>query len=422
MRTTLPSNAASLDPGDPRGFLRSLLAIALDAVNPAARMGDCLPEPPKGRTLVLGAGKASALMAEALEALWPGKLSGEVVVPDGYERPLRRIRVETAGHPVPDARSAAAARRALAQAAELGSDDLLIALISGGGSALWCAPRGVAREEKADLLNALMSAGAPIGDLNAVRGALSDIKAGGLARAAFPARLATFVISDVPGDDPALVASGPTVPGPARDPAAILQRWNVPPPARWPAQAEGEAARGPVRLIGSAREALAAASRAAERAGVNVEILGEAIEGDAETVARDHARKIRAIPAAEGPLLLLSGGEVTAPAPAGSGRGGPNTHYALALALALDRAPGIFALAADTDGLDGRAEGAGAYVGPATLPRAVEAGLDPAAMLAGFDSASLFDDLGDKIITGPTGVNVTDFRAILLNQRFINRD
>ncbi len=321
--TTLPETKTppGLDDDAP-AFLRGLLDAALQAVSPEQCLAEALPEPPAGRTLVLGAGKASAAMAQAVEAAWDGPMSGEITVPDGYERSLTRLTLRTAAHPAPDERSVAASAHALALAGGLGSDDLLIALISGGGSALWASPNGVDLVEKRRIANGLMAAGAPIADLNAVRGALSNIKAGGLARAAAPTRVVTLAISDVPGDNPALIASGPTVAPPsARDAAAICEHWGVRPPQAWPEPHPPLSGTADYRLIGSARAALQAASNYARGHGVEPVILDEALQGDAEDIGAAHARVALAMEKRS--CVLLSGGELTVregSSPAGAGR------------------------------------------------------------------------------------------------------
>lgn len=411
-QTILPGNRLPPGPAAAPAFLRGLLDAALQAVSPERTLAAALPEPPEGRTLALGAGKASAAMAGALEAVWEGPLSGEITVPDGYERPLQRLTLRTAAHPAPDERSVPAAAHALALAGGLGADDLLIALISGGGSALWASPRGVSLAEKRRIGSALMAAGAPIADLNAVRGALSNIKAGGLARAAAPARVVTLAVSDVPGDDPALIASGPTVASAPGDPAAICARWGVRPPPQWPAPHPAGTDKADFRLIGSARQALEAAASLAREHGVAPVILNEALQGDAEEAGAAHARL--ALAEENRPCVLLSGGELTVREGAAPGRGGPNTHYALSLALNLSGAPGIFALAADTDGVDGRAGAAGALIGPHTLADAERRGLNLLESLKERNSAAIFETLDSLILTGPTHTNVSDFRAIYL--------
>jgi len=325
-------------------------------------------------------------MAEALDSLWDGPLEGVITVPDGYARPLRRLRVRTAGHPAPDARSVEAAEEAIALASALGPDDLLLALISGGGSALWCAPKGISLEDKAALAARLMAQGAPIAEINAARIKASRIKGGGLARAAHPARVETLAVSDVMGDDPALIASGPTHPG---------DRYT---------------------LIAKASDALAAARSRAGQAGLIVTDLGE-IDGEAEAVARDHAARARRAADSGRPTLILSGGELTVVEQAGAGRGGPNTHYLLTLTMELGGHPGVWALAADTDGRDGASFGAGGLVGPQTLDFMKNKGIDPGAALSGQDSGAALEAIGALLPLADTGTNVSDLRMILVMPR-----
>ena len=410
--------------------LRALFAAAIAAADPHAVLARHLPAPPRGRCVVVGAGKAAASMAAAVEAAWPEvALSGLVVTRYGHAEAIRRIEVVQAGHPVPDAAGERAARAILQRVRGLQPDDLVLALISGGGSSLLALPaEGLTLADKQAVNRALLAGGVPIGEMNAVRGALSAIKAGRLALAARPARLATLLISDVPGDDPALIASGPTVPAPPtrrRDALAILLRYGITPPdavlrflaAPDPphvAQPEGD-----VRLIASPAMALAAAAEAARGFGLTPMILGAAIEGESRELGRvlagiAHSVKTTGHPLAA-PAVLLSGGETTVTMPATSNpRGGRNTECLLALAVALQGLPGVWALAGDTDGIDGNQDAAGAIVTPTTLPRAHALGLDPRALLAAHESYRMFDALGDLVQTGPTRTNVNDFRAVLI--------
>jgi hydroxypyruvate reductase len=414
-----------------RSLLRGWFDAALAAVDPlrltAAHLAD-LPRRPRGRTVVFGAGKAAAAMALALERDWDGPLEGLVVTRYGHRAPCGRIEVVEARHPVPDSAGRQAAQRILALAQSLGPDDQAIALVSGGGSALLTLPApGLSLEDKQAVNAALLASGATIGEMNCVRRHLSAIKGGRLAAACGAARLRTLVLSDVPDDDPATVASGPTVaddstPGQA---LAILARHHiVPPPAvlarLQAAQAEPQiAAAGlrEVRVIATAQAALDAAAAAARAAGVQPVVLGGSLEGEARDVALVHAGIARQIarhgqPAAA-PAVLLSGGETTVTV-RGDGRGGRNAEFLLALALALGGAPRIHALACDTDGIDGVEDNAGALIGPDTLARARALGLDARAALARNDAFSVFDALGDLIVTGPTLTNVNDFRAVLV--------
>ena len=408
-------------------ILRQLFATAVEAAGPARAVAANLPEKPKGRTVVIGAGKGAIPMAAAVEANWPWPLEGFVVAPHGLPSPLRRIDTLYANHPVPDAGSLAAADKALALAATLGKDDLLIALISGGGSSLLSKPApGIAVAEKLALVKALLKCGANIAELNCVRKHLSGIKGGLLARAAGDARIHTLVLSDVPGDDPAIVASGPTVADPTRkrDALAILRRYRLDVPAHIVAWLEGaDVPRGPLRgdnatrVIVSPQASFAAAAAKAKATGLNVLFLGDRIEGESRDVAKVHAAIAQQIrqygePVAK-PCVLLSGGE-TSVTVRGKGRGGRNVEFALALAVALAGEQGIHALAADTDGVDGMEPIAGAVISPATLARARDKGLDPVAALEDNDGHGFFEALGDQVITGPTQTNVNDFRAILI--------
>ncbi|MSP66619.1 MAG: glycerate kinase [Alphaproteobacteria bacterium] len=418
---------------DPLHLLRRLFAAAVAAADPAHAIPPHLPPPPKGRTVVLGAGKAAAAMAQAVEAHWPGPLSGLVVVPEGHATPTRWVEVALAAHPVPDARGAAAARRLLARAQSLSSDDLALCLISGGGSALTGLPGGtITLEEKRAVTTALLRSGAAIGEINTVRKHLSAFKGGRLAVACFPAPCVTLIISDVPGDDPATIASGPTVADPttAADAVAVLARHGIAvrdavarhlatPAAATPKPGDPRLARSRVTLVATPQGALEAAAAVAVRAGYVPLILGDAIEGEAREVARVHAGITRQVlrhsqPVAA-PCVLLSGGETTVTV-RGPGRGGRNTEFLLALAIALGGAPGVHALAADSDGIDGAGAAAGAVIAPDTLARARAAGLDARAHLDGNDSHSFFAALGDLVLTGPTRTNVNDFRAVVIER------
>jgi len=412
---------------DPRRLLRSLFDVAVEAADPARAVARNLPDPPPGRTMVIGAGKAAISMAAAVEAAWPGPLEGFVVAPHGYPHELHRIEVGYGGHPVPDAGSLAAAGRALSLAATLGPDDLLIALISGGGSALMSKPApGIAMDEKLALLRALLKCGANIGELNCVRKHMSAVKGGRLAQAAGEARIHTLVISDVPGDDPSVVASGPTVADTTRnrDALDILRRYRLDIPAtilKVLEAADGDARplnpNNRTQVIVSPRESFRAARDAARAMGLNVLYLGDRIEAESRDVAKVHAAV--ALETAQyhelvtPPCVILSGGE-TGVTVRGKGRGGRNVEFSLALAIALAGQPGIHALAADTDGVDGMEQIAGAVIDPSTLDRARNLGLDPLTCLENNDAHSFFERLGDQVITGPTQTNVNDFRAILI--------
>ena len=422
--------------GRARDLLRGLFTAACRSADPGQVLAAHLPPPPAGRVVVVGAGKASAAMAAALDAAWPGAdLSGVVVTRDDHALPGEggRIEVLEAAHPVPDARSEAAARRLLGAVRGLAAGDLVVALVSGGGSALAALPAaGLRLEDKQAAVRALLASGASIREINAVRAQLSAIKGGELLRAARPARVLTLLISDVPGDDPALIASGPTVPGAASPAQAreIAARYglDLTPAARHrldhaparPPIPDSPAGPDDVRLIAAPALALEVAADAARAAGVTPLILGDAIEGESREVGRVMAgialgaqRRGHPLPA---PAVLLSGGEttVTLGARASHGRGGRNTEFLLGLATALGGAPGIWALAGDTDGIDGTEDAAGATVTPTTLVRGRAAGRDLHADLAAHDSYGYFAALGDLLVTGPTRTNVNDFRAVLV--------
>jgi hydroxypyruvate reductase len=456
---------------EPRCFLRSLFDAAVAAADPARLLpGRLPPAPTAGRTVVVGAGKAAASMAAAVDRAWDGALEGLVVTRYGHDAPCDRIEVVEAAHPVPDAAGRAAAGRILELARGLGPGDLLICLISGGGSALLALPAaGVALEDKRAVNSSLLRSGATITAMNCVRKHLSAIKGGRLADAAHPARVVTCVISDVPGDDPSVIASGPTVPDPTTyaDALAVLERYAIDAPATvlehlragaaWPDRREdgGEApletpkpghpgfAGDELVVLATAGDALTAAAMAARDAGVAPVLLGDDLEGEASELGSAHAALALACaeghPAAQAawreaaargalhrsghtapapdlpelPFVLLSGGETTVTVRE-KGRGGRNTEYLLGLALGLGGHPCVSAVACDTDGIDGSEDNAGAVITPDTLGRAVAAGADPGASLAANDSFGLFATLGDLVVTGPTLTNVNDFRAILV--------
>ena len=424
-----PSPGAALE--DPAGFLRHLFQTATAAALPAGIIARHLPERPKGRAIVLGAGKASAAMARAVEAAWPGPLEGLVVTRYGHGAPCDRVEIVEAAHPVPDAAGRAAAARMLDLARSAGPDDLVLCLISGGGSALLALPaEGIAFADKQAVTAALLRSGADIAEMNTVRRHLSDVKGGRLAAAAHPARVVTLVISDVPGDDPAAIASGPTVADPTTfaEAEAILARHGIVAPAsvrahlaaardETPKPGDPRLARAETRMIATPLGALEAAAGAARAAGITPLILGDALEGEAAEVGKVMAGIARAVATAGHPLaapcVLLSGGETTVTV-RGEGRGGRNVEFLLGLAVALNGAPGVFALAGDTDGIDGGGPAAGALVAPDTLARARALGLDARAMLAANDAHPFFEALGDAVVTGPTLTNVNDFRAILV--------
>jgi hydroxypyruvate reductase len=417
-------------------FLRGLFDAALAASDPRRALLGHMPAPARGRTVVVGAGKASAAMAQGFEALWRGPLEGLVVTRYGHAVPCEKIAVVEAGHPVPDRASERAASRILDLAASLGPEDQLVFLASGGGSALLSLPaEGLTLADKQAVTRALLRAGASIDEMNAVRKHLSRIKGGRLAAAAAPAAIVTLAISDVPGDDPAVIASGPTVPDPTRfaDALAVLDKYGVAAPQavlahlraaaeETPKPADPVFARARFELIASPQLALKAAAEAALSAEILPVVLSDRIEGEAREAARTLAAialQLRAgafrvgEEALRPPAVLLSGGETTVTV-RGSGRGGRNTEFLLALALALDGAPGISALACDTDGIDGSEENAGAIVYPQSLARAARLGIDAKARLSDNDSYGFFAALGDLVVTGPTLTNVNDFRAMLI--------
>lgn len=413
------------------GLLRALFDKAVEVADPMRSLARHLPPRPAGRVVVVGAGKASARMAEAVEAEW-GPCEGLVITRYGYGRPVQGIEIVEAAHPVPDAAGLAATARMLELVQGLGEGDFVLALISGGASALLVAPaEGVSLAEKQAVNAGLLASGAPISQMNTVRKHLSRVKGGQLAAAAFPARMLALLISDVPGDDPAFIGSGPTV-GDATNAAeamAILDRWKVPVsasvlaaldrPTGVIAPGDPRLARVENRLYAAPSQSLAAAADLAREMGLDVRLLGDALEGEARDVAAAQAKQARAIRSAmrigDAPVLLLSGGELTVTR-RGDGVGGPNAEFCLALAIALDGAAGIHAIACDTDGVDGAAEVAGAIIGPETLVRAQALGMSPTESLARNDAHGFFGALGDQVVTGPTMTNVNDFRAVLIRR------
>ncbi len=415
----------------PRDLLRSMFDAAVRAALPDKSLPSHLPPPSKGRTIVVGAGKASAAMARALEDHWSGEIEGLIVTRYGHGVPCHRIEIVEAAHPVPDEKGRDAARRILGMVQGLSEDDLVIALISGGGSSLLSLPApGLTLEDKQAVNRALLRSGAHIGEMNCVRKHLSAIKGGRLAAAAYPARVVTLVISDVPADDPSIIASGPTVADATSfaDARAVLAKYGIAEPAsalRHLERAEDETpkpgdprlARARLEMIATPQMSLEAAAAVARDAGVSPLILGDSIEGEAREVGRVMAGIARQValrgqPAAK-PAVLLSGGETTVTV-RGKGRGGRNVEFLLSLAVELDGLPGVSALAADTDGIDGAEEVAGAIVTPDTIARARAEGIDAKQRLADNDGHGFFEALGDQVVTGPTLTNVNDFRAILV--------
>lgn len=418
--------------GTPRELLFRMFEAAIAAAKPELCIPPHLPAPPKGRLIVIGAGKASAEMARVFEQHWQGPLSGLVVTRYGYAVPCQRIEIVEAAHPVPDFAGLNAARRMLDMVSDLTPDDLVVSLISGGGSSLLPLPgEGLNLEEKQEINQALLRSGATISEMNCVRRHLSAIKGGRLAAACYPARVLTLLISDVPGDDPINIASGPTVPDPTtcEDALAIVRRYGIELPGAARALLESGAgesikpgdprlAQAETRIITTPQQALEAAAVVAQEAGYATYILGDAIEGEAKDVGKtlggialQIANRGQPLPA---PCILLSGGETTVTV-RGFGRGGRNVEFLLSLGITLNGQPSVHALAGDTDGVDGLEEIAGAYLAPDTLERAWKMGLRPKDSLANNDGHGFFGILGDAVITGPTLTNVNDFRAILID-------
>ena len=416
-------------PMDDRALLADLFAAAVEAADPKRAIAAHLPERPKGRTVVVGCGKGAAQLAAAFEELWEGPVEGVVVTRYGYACPTRDIRVMEASHPVPDEAGMRATAALLDAVDGLGADDLVVALICGGGSALLPAPaEGLTLDDEIALNEALLRSGAPIGAMNAIRRCASRIKGGGLAAAAAPARVVSLVVSDVPGDDPALVASGPTVPAPggAADAVAALDTYGIDLPAHLRAVIEAAAPPDPkdavferneTYVIASASISLEAAAARAETMGLAAVILSDAIEGEAADVGRVLAAiagecRVRSRPFAP-PVVVLSGGETTVTITGEGGRGGRNSELALSFALASEGRE-VLLLAADTDGIDGSEDNAGAFADGLSAARMRAAGIDPGMALKGHDAWGAFEASGELFATGPTGTNVNDFRAILV--------
>ncbi len=416
---------------NPQDFLRSLFDAGVAAADPLKCVPPHLPEPPKGKTVVLGAGKASAAMARAVEDNWQGELSGLVVTRYGFSVPCNRIEIIEAAHPVPDAAGRAAAGRIVELAQRLGPDDLCLAVISGGASAVLTYPApGLTLEDKQQLNRELLRSGANIVEMNCVRKHLSAIKGGRLAQAIAPARLVTLLISDVPGDIPGVIGSGPTVPDDTTfaDARAVIEKYRINPPravSEHLIKAENETPKtgdplfdnSTLVMVGRPIASLEAAAAAAKKAGVRPIVLGDDIEGETRDVAKQHAvlaRKILASGETDGgPCVILSGGETTVSIK-GNGRGGPNGEYALAMALEMQGEKRVFALSGDTDGIDGSEDNAGAMIDPDTLNRAKSVGLDAQAYLTNNDSYGFFEKVGGLLMTGPTCTNVNDLRAVLV--------
>lgn len=421
-----------------------MFAAAVSAAQPEKTIPLHLPPPPKGKTVVIGAGKASAEMARVFELHWPGpkeKLSGLVVTRYDYAVQCEQIEIAEAAHPVPDQAGELAAGRILKTVSNLSADDLVVCLISGGGSSLLSLPApGLTLEDKQALNRALLKSGANIKEMNCVRKHLSAIKGGRLAVAAYPAKLVSLLISDVPDDDPDVIASGPTVCDPTtyNDALEIVNKYNITEPAstiehlksgaaavhtdddrysETPKTDDSKLENASAVLIATPQMSLQAAAEVAARNGITPVILGDSIEGESSQVAAVHAgiakQVVRHQQPVPRPCVLLSGGETTVTVK-GTGRGGRNAEFSLALAIALNELPGVYSLAADTDGIDGSEDNAGCLVTPDTLSRATKASLKPADYLQNNDAYSFFEQLDDLLITGPTLTNVNDFRAILI--------
>ncbi|PBC05238.1 glycerate kinase [Mesorhizobium sp. WSM3860] len=416
---------------DPKTFLTSIFNAAVAAADPEQTIPNHLPAKPKGRTIVIGAGKGSAQMAAAFEKVWDGPIDGLVVTRYGYGAKCERIEIIEAAHPVPDAAGLEASRRLLEKVRGLTADDLVVGLISGGGSALLPSPApGLTLADEIAVNEVLLASGAPIAAMNTIRKHVSTIKGGRLAGAAHPARVVSLVVSDIPGDNPALVASGPTVPdsGSRADALASIAAYGMSLPDAVMAHIQSPAADAPrsddprlagneVHLIASAGVSLEAAAAEAKRQGIEAVILSDSIEGEAREVGGVHAAIAREVatrnrPFAK-PILILSGGETTVTLRA-KGKGGRNSEFLLAFAIGIGGVDGIHALAADTDGIDGSENNAGAFADGTTLARMRAAGVDAKAMLAGNNAWTAFNAVGDLFVPGPTGTNVNDLRAILI--------
>ncbi|WP_425102144.1 glycerate kinase type-2 family protein [Tropicibacter sp. S64] len=418
---------------DKRAFLSGLFDAAVSAADPMTALAQALPDKPKGRTVVVALGKGAAQLAAAFETLWQTPVEGVVVTRYGYAAPCRYLPVLEAAHPVPDAAGLAATDAVFRAVQGLSADDLVVALVCGGGSALLPAPpEGLTLEDEQALNRALLASGAPIGVMNAIRKHVSRIKGGRLAAAAAPAKVVSLVVSDVPGDDPAQVASGPTVPDAvtASDALGYIEARNIVLPERIMRHISSDASAAPVpndaafaghevKVIASARLSLEAAAARAEAQGIPAVILSDAIEGEAKDIglmhaalAREVALRGRPFPA---PVVLLSGGETTVTLRENPGRGGRNTAFLLSLAAGIEGLPGIAALAADTDGIDGSQDNAGAFADGCSLARLRAMGRDPGDFVKAQDPYGAFEALGDLFVPGPTGTNVNDFRAILVD-------
>ena len=417
-----------------RAVLRSLFDAALDVARPATCLAPYIAglAPPKGRTIVIGAGKASAAMAKAVEDQWPHPLEGLVVTRYGYGETCKRIEIVEAAHPVPDEKGRATAGRILERVKGHTADDLVLCLISGGASALLALPApGLTLADKQEVNRALLKSGANIVEMNAVRKHLSAIKGGRLAIAAQPARVLSWLISDVPNDDPGVIGSGPTVADRTTfaDALAVLKKYRIDGPAavlahiekgiaggieETPKPGDPRLARVETIMVATPKRSLEAAAEAARKHGIDVVMLGDNLEGEARSLGAEHARQAMGLVRRGGkPTVILSGGETTVTV-RGKGRGGRNVEYLLSQAIAAGGAPGIWGLAADTDGVDGAEDIAGGLFAPDTLARAQAKDRDPQAMLDDNDGHTFFEMLGDSLVTGPTRTNVNDFRATLV--------
>ncbi|MHA1133259.1 MAG: glycerate kinase type-2 family protein [Alphaproteobacteria bacterium] len=416
----------------PEELLKAMFQAGVEAALPQLCVPAHLPRRPKGRTIIIGAGKASGAMAKALEDSWDGPLEGLVVTRYGYRLPTERLEVVEAAHPVPDAAGREAAKRIYELVQGLTEDDLVLCLISGGGSALLAMPaEGISLEDKQAVNKALLASGATISEMNTVRKHLSAIKGGRLARAAYPAQIVSLMISDVPGDDASIIASGPTVPDPSTnaDASGIIEKYGIDLPdavsrvletiEETPKPGDPCFERVQNVMIATPQASLEAAAAVARASGVTPVILGDSIEGESRDVGLVHAGiarqcAMRGQPQ-EPPCVLISGGETTITLK-GNGKGGPNTEFLLSLAIALDGFPNIYALAGDTDGVDGSEDNAGALIYPDTLKRAEAAGISAKAMLANNDPYTFFKGVGDLLETGPTMTNVNDLRCIFISK------
>ncbi len=417
---------------NPKQFLLDLYSSAISAVSAEKCLPQYLPKPvPGGRTIVIGAGKGAAAMAKAVEDHWDGELSGLVVTRYEHGLPCKHIEVVEASHPVPDAAGRDAAKRMLEMVKGLTEKDLVICLVSGGGSALLALPaKNITLEEKQQINRKLLRSGASISEMNCVRKHLSDIKGGRLALACAPAKVVTLLISDIPGDDPGIIASGPTLPDPTtcEDALAILKKYQIDVPAnvvKHLESGEGETpkpgdprfARNENHIIATAQEALEAAAEMARAQGITPYSLSDRIEGESRDIALMHAAMAKQVidrnQPFEKPCVIISGGETTVTVK-GNGRGGRNAEFLLSLAIALDKEPGVYAIACDTDGIDGSEDNAGAVYAPDSVARAEEKGIRPRKLLENNDGYGFFDALDDLIVTGPSRTNVNDFRAILI--------